>query len=91
VAVKPDGSKVYVANFLSNNVSVIDAATNTVTATIAVGSEPFGLGVTADGSKVYVANGASNNVSVIDTATNSVTAAITVGDGPVAFGVFIIR
>ena len=91
VAVTPDGSKVYVANFLSNNVSVIATATNTVTATIPAGSEPFGVAVTPDGCKVYVANGASNNVSVIATATNRVTAAITVGRGPVAFGVFIIR
>jgi YVTN family beta-propeller protein len=90
VAVTPDGSKVYVANFLSNNVSVIATATNTVTA-IPAGSEPFGVAVTPDGCKVYVANGASNNVSVIATATNRVTAAITVGRGPVAFGVFIIR
>jgi len=91
VAVTPDGSKVYVANFLSNNVSAIATATNTVTATIPVGSEPFGVAVTPDGCKVYVANGASNDVSVIATATNTVTAAITAGSGPVAFGVFIIR
>ena len=91
VAVTPDGSKVYVANFLSNNVSVIATATNTVTATIPVGSEPFGVAVTPDGCKVYVANGASNDVSVIATATNAVTAAIAAGSGPVAFGVFIIR
>jgi YVTN family beta-propeller protein len=89
VAVTPDGSKVYVANWASNNVSAIDTATNKVIATIAVGSEPFGVAVTPDGCKVYVANGASSNVSVIDTATNTVTAAITVGSGPVALGVFI--
>ena len=81
----------YVTNDGSGDVSVIDTATNTVTATIPAGSEPFGVAVTPDGCKVYVANGASNNVSVIATATNRVTAAITVGRGPVAFGVFIIR
>ena len=71
--------------------SVIARPTNKVTATIAVGSEPFGVAVTPDGSKVYVANGASNNVSVIATVTNRVTATINVGSGPVAFGVFIGR
>jgi YVTN family beta-propeller protein len=47
VAVTPDGSKVYVANAVSNSVSVIATATNTVTATIGVGSEPLGVGVTS--------------------------------------------
>ena len=52
----PDGSKVYVTNNLSNTVSVINTATNTVTATIPVGANPFGVSVSPDGSKVYVAN-----------------------------------
>ena len=34
VAVSPDGSTVYVANFIDETVSVIATATNTVTATI---------------------------------------------------------
>jgi len=41
----PDGSKVYVANSASNNVLVIDTATNTVIATIPVGSHPVALGL----------------------------------------------
>jgi YVTN family beta-propeller protein len=49
VAVTPDGSTVYVANFNQQGgdsfVSVIDTATNTVTATIP-GFGPFGVGVT---------------------------------------------
>jgi YVTN family beta-propeller protein len=43
--VTPDGSKVYVANFNGDSVSVIAAATNTVTATIAVGIGPVAFGV----------------------------------------------
>ena len=46
VAVTPDGTKVYVANFLSNTTSVIDTANNTVTATVAVGPYPSGVAVT---------------------------------------------
>jgi YVTN family beta-propeller protein len=41
----PDGSKVYVANFFSNTVSVIATSSNTVIATIPVGSEPSAFGV----------------------------------------------
>ena len=43
----------------SNTVSVIDGATNTVTATIAVGSDPSGVGVDPSTHAVYVANAAS--------------------------------
>jgi YVTN family beta-propeller protein len=88
VAVSPDGSKIYVANTLSNTVSVIDAASQKVTA-IAVGNSPSGVAFSTDGSKVYVANTSSNNVSEIDAATNAVTATFPVGNSPVAFGVFI--
>ena len=66
----------------NNTISVIDTATNTVIATVNVGTDPSGVAVTPDGKKVYVANQDSNNVSVIDTATNTVTASIPVGNGP---------
>jgi len=59
-------------------VSVIDTATNTVTATISAGSQPAGVAVSPDGSRVYVANTASQNVSVIDSGTNTVISAITI-------------
>jgi YVTN family beta-propeller protein len=104
VAVSPDGSKIYVANTKGKEipngvavgtVSVIDTATETVTATIAVGtsttpSGPSGVAFSTDGSKIYVANTDSNSVSVIDTATNAVTTITNPSFNlPVAFGVFI--
>jgi len=48
VAVNPAGTKAYVANSDYNTVSVIDTATNTVTATVNVGSSPYGVSVTPD-------------------------------------------
>jgi YVTN family beta-propeller protein len=78
-----------VANHASNTVSVIDTATNTMAATVAVGSGPKGVAVTPDGTRVYVANYYSYTVSVIDTAADVVTATVAVGSGPVAFGQFI--
>jgi len=88
VAVSPDGSKVYVTNTFSNSntVSVIDTATNMVSATIPIGAS-LGVAVTPDGSKVYVANADLGTVSVIDTATNTVGATIPVGLR--AFGVAV--
>ena len=71
----------YVTN-LFDNVSVIDTASNTVTATVAVGSGPEGVAITPDGAFAYVTNGNSGTVSVIDTASNAVTATVTVGNGP---------
>jgi YVTN family beta-propeller protein len=44
IAISPDGSKVYVANQYSFDVSVIDTATNNITATINVGRLPFAFG-----------------------------------------------
>jgi YVTN family beta-propeller protein len=79
----------YIANLVSRTVSVIDTATNKVTATIPVsqGSLPEGgVAATPDGSKVYFTNVSSQTyplpgtVSVIDTATNRVIATIPVGN-----------
>ena len=66
-------TKGYVTNAFDNTVSVIDTATNTVTATIPVGPVPIALAVTPNGSFVYVGNQNNSTVSVISTATNSVT------------------
>lgn len=76
IALTPDNKKAYVANALSGNVSVIDAATYKVLKTISVGTEPFGCALTFDGAKLYVANLFSNNVSVISTATDTVSKTI---------------
>jgi len=63
-------------------VSVINTATNTVTATVSVGVNPVGVAITPDGTRAYVANLAAGSVSVIDTATNTVIGTVTVGLAP---------
>ena len=77
----------YIAQFDTNNMSVIDTATNRVITTIRAGQRPYGVAVTPDGSKVYVANTDSNNVSVIATARHQVTARIPVGNRPLGVAV----
>jgi YVTN family beta-propeller protein len=81
-AITPDGKTVYVTNEISNKITVISAATNTVTTAIVVGQIPDGLAVTPDGAHLYVSNGADSTVSVIATATNTVSTTISGFNGP---------
>jgi len=73
----------YVTNEGGNDVSVIDLATNTMSATIPVGTAPRGAAVTPACTKVYVANSGSNDVSVIDTSARSVIATVPIPSLPV--------
>jgi YVTN family beta-propeller protein len=82
IAVSPDGSTVYVTDTTDNVVDVIDAATNSVTASIPVGQLPWQLAVSHDGGTVYVADPDSNEVSVISAKTDTVTSTIPLSGGP---------
>ena len=71
---------VYAANADSNDVTVIDAATNTVVTTLTVGSEPRNPAVSPNGARVYVPNRHSDTVSVIDGVANMVLTTISDDD-----------
>jgi len=81
VAVNSSTNRIYVANYNSNNVSVIDGASNTVVATVATGSNPEQMALNPSTNRVYVTNPGSNNLSVIDGASNTV-ATVAVGSSP---------
>src|SRR5207344_1102387 len=77
----------YVTNFSSGTVSVIDTNTNTVDRPIGVGTEgvrerPSGIAYDPSHGNMYVANLNSNSVSVIN--TMGVVATIAVGNRPFA-------
>jgi YVTN family beta-propeller protein len=79
VAVNSAGTRVYVARgYPSNSVTVMDAATYKVIATVPTGDEPGGIAVSRDGTRVYVGTVGDylsvDHVSVIDTATHTVVA-----------------
>ena len=52
-------NKIYVANYGSANVTVIDGATNSTT-TVAAGTGPSAVAVNPVTNKIYVANFGSN-------------------------------
>ena len=81
VAVDAATDMVYTANQASNTVSVINGATNTVTATIPVGSDPVGIAVDPITNTIYTTNYSGSSISVIDGSTNTVVATINIGSG----------
>ncbi len=64
----------YIANANYNKVSAINTVTNTLLASIPVGSYPQGVAVSNDGSKVYVTNLRDGTLSIIDVNTNTLAA-----------------
>jgi YVTN family beta-propeller protein len=82
LAATPDGTRLYVAENLTNKVAVIDLATKRVVTKIEVGEYPYDCTISRDGKRVYVSNWGSRNVGVIDTASNRVIGNIQTGDHP---------
>jgi YVTN family beta-propeller protein len=83
--VNPVTNKIYVANYGSKNVTVIDGATRD-TALVPADSNPLAVAVNPVTNKVYVANYNGSSVTVIDGATHD-TALVPAGDGPYAVAV----
>lgn len=75
-------NQLFVANYASNNVTVIDAASFATVASIPVGSGPYAVTYDPLTGEVFVANQASNNVSVISDLSDSVIATVAVGNTP---------
>jgi len=74
------------AYYEPGEVSVIDTRTQTVVATIPVGSSPLSVAISPDGRRVYVGSvgAAGSGVSAIDARTNRVVQTGLVGYGPSA-------
>ena len=71
----------FVANGMSNTVTVINVADKSVAKTIPVGDDPVGAWPGADG-KMYVDNEKGQSISVIDVATLSVVETVKLGFTP---------
>lgn len=81
VTFSADGSMAFVANGMSNTVTVIDPGSKAVMATIAVGMNPVGAWPGSD-NKMYVDNEEGQSISVIDVATMSVVETVPLGFTP---------
>ena len=82
VAIDENTNTLFVVNQFSNDVTVIDANTNTIITTINVGTTPSGAEFIPTINLLYVLNQATFDISVIDPNTNSVVKTIPLGTAP---------
>ncbi|HXZ14520.1 MAG TPA: YncE family protein, partial [Roseiarcus sp.] len=78
------GNRLFVAAVRNGEVTVIDGATQAVTARIAVGGAPYGIAVDTEGDRVLVTNQHADRVSIIDQTRLRLIATIGVGRYPEA-------
>lgn len=67
---QPGGRFVYVSNFSSGTVSVVDAFSYETVQTIFIGGGPLGLAMSPTGDRLYVGLFNVNGLAIIDTANN---------------------
>jgi len=73
-----DGSRVYVADDVTNSVCVLNTINNTFTTSIPVGTTPVFIASNSDSTRVYTANSGSYDVSIIQTSNDT---PVTLSDG----------
>jgi YVTN family beta-propeller protein len=71
ISLTPDGTKLFVANSGSNDVTVIEARSGTAMTTIAAGSQPMDVASSPDGRRIYVSNRLAGTVTLIDAGSNT--------------------
>ena len=76
-------NKVYVANQLSDNISVINGSTGSIVNNLTLqGGRPIEILYNSFNQHIYVTNGFNNSVDVIDGQTDKVVDISLVGDNP---------
>ena len=74
----------YVPNEGSASISVIDTATDRVTATLKLAQKPRGIAVSLDGSRLFISDQATNALVTIDLGKREVVATTPLGNSPEA-------
>jgi YVTN family beta-propeller protein len=82
ISINQDKHRLYIANYLSSTVDVIDGLTDKVINNITVGNYPNAIDINKFTNTIYVANDESNTVSIIDGSKNVVVNNVAVGMNP---------
>lgn len=91
IAANPNTNKIYVGQFLSATVAVIDGSTDTMTGSIPIGGvmpQPTGVAVNPVTNRVYVTKQGGSSLAVIDGATDTMLTTVP-GLGTCAWGVAV--
>ena len=75
IAVKKDGTRLYVSSSTNNTVTVIDTATGATKKTLTI-ANPTAIAINPAGSTVYVASGSAGTISKISTAYNTTSSSV---------------
>jgi YVTN family beta-propeller protein len=81
VTIDRTGTYAYVTNQFSQNVGVIDLATNTQVTTIPVSGDPFRVKLSPDGASLFV-TGNADSLFIVDATSHDITARLAVGLDP---------
>ena len=76
IAVDFSSGRVFVANYASNNVTVIDGVSDSVVRTVNVGPHPQAIAVDSDNHKVYVASTHAGTTTILEGTNNSVVGTV---------------
>jgi DNA-binding beta-propeller fold protein YncE len=82
LAVSPDGQRAFVADWLKNQVSIVDLARPALVADVATPAHPAALALAPKRGLLYVACAATNRVAIIDVQSSRVVGTIDVGALP---------
>ncbi|HXZ73875.1 MAG TPA: alkaline phosphatase family protein, partial [Streptosporangiaceae bacterium] len=87
IAITPDGSTAFVANYGSDTVTPIRTVSRRAGTPIPVGKQPRAIAITPDGRTAYVVNYGSDTVTPINTSTRQAGTPIPVGKQPRAIAI----
>lgn len=87
IAYDPATKLLYVPEFSSNNLSVVDPLSSVVVGLVPVGSGPDGVAIDPSAGRVYVANLGSDNVTIVNASTFTVVGSVAVGSEPASLDV----
>src|SRR6202171_4081374 len=77
-----DGTKIYISNEDTSEVSIVDVASGMVVKSAKVGEQPEGVRATPDGKQVWVTSESDGTISVLDPAAGKIVATFKVGHRP---------